>query len=50
MKCGCLIPGENRSPLEYVSEFGYRRNMRASHSAMFDRLLVSLALPCLKAT
>jgi len=35
---------------KYVSEFSYRRNMRHSHSAMFDRLLVSLAQPCLKAT
>jgi transposase len=30
---------------KYVSEFNYRRNMRASHSAMFNRLVVSLSLP-----
>lgn len=30
---------------KYVSEFSYRRNHRQSHAAMFDRLLVSLALP-----
>jgi predicted RNA-binding Zn-ribbon protein involved in translation (DUF1610 family)/transposase-like protein len=30
---------------KYVAEFNYRRNMRHSHSAMFSKLLVSLALP-----
>jgi len=30
---------------KYVSEFSYRRNMRASHRAMFDLLVWSFALP-----
>jgi transposase len=30
---------------KYVSEFSYRRNMRSSHRAMFDLLMVSLSLP-----
>jgi len=30
---------------KYVSEFSYRRNWRASHSAMYNRLVVSLSLP-----
>ena len=30
---------------KYVSEFSYRRNMRHSHSDMFNRLVVSLSLP-----
>lgn len=30
---------------KYVSEFSYRRNWRSSHSAMFNRLVVSLSLP-----
>lgn len=30
---------------KYVSEFSYRRNMRVSHRAMFDLLMVSLSLP-----
>ncbi len=30
---------------KYVSEFSYRRNMRGSHRAMFDRLFVSISLP-----
>jgi transposase len=30
---------------KYVSEFSYRRNMRTSHRAMFDLLMVSLSLP-----
>lgn len=33
---------------KYVSEFSYRRNMRTSHTAMFDRLLVALQWPRLK--
>ncbi len=33
---------------KYVSEFSYRRNMRTSHTAMFDRLIVALQLPRLK--
>jgi hypothetical protein len=32
-----------------VNEFSYRRNMRHSHRAMFDRLVVSLSLPRLAA-
>jgi transposase len=30
---------------KYVSEFSYRRNMRASHRAMFDRLVAAFVLP-----
>lgn len=30
---------------KYVSEFSYRRNMRHSHRAMFDRLIASFLLP-----
>jgi transposase len=30
---------------KYVSEFSYRRNFRASHRGMFDRLIVSISLP-----
>jgi transposase len=30
---------------KYVSEFSYRRNMRGSHRAMFDRMFVSISLP-----
>ena len=30
---------------KYVSEFSYRRNMRHSHSLMFDHLLVSVSRP-----
>jgi len=33
---------------KYVSEFSYRRNMRTSHTAMFDRLIVALQWPRLK--
>jgi hypothetical protein len=35
---------------KYVSEFSYRRNMRHSQSAMFSKLLASVALPLLAAT
>jgi transposase-like protein len=30
---------------KYVSEFSYRRNMRFSHQAMFNRLVLSFSLP-----
>jgi hypothetical protein len=33
---------------KYVSEFSYRRNMRQSHRAMFDRLVASFSLPRLQ--
>lgn len=33
---------------KYVSEFSYRHNMRASHHAMFARLVVSFSLPRLQ--
>jgi len=33
---------------KYVSEFSYRRNMRHSHSAMFNRLVSSFSLPRLQ--
>lgn len=35
---------------KYVSEFSYRRNMRHSHWAMFNRLLGALSLPRLAET
>jgi transposase len=35
---------------KYVSEFSYRRNMRFSHAAMFNQLVVSLSLPRLAET
>jgi hypothetical protein len=35
---------------KYVCEFSYRRNFRASHRLMFDRLVVSLSLPRLAET
>ena len=35
---------------KYVSEFSYRRNMRHSHRAMFDRLVSSFSLPRLAET
>lgn len=33
---------------KYVSEFSYRRNMRADHALMFDHLLVSISQPRLQ--
>lgn len=33
---------------KYVCEFSYRRNMRHSHRAMFDRLVASFSLPRLR--
>jgi hypothetical protein len=33
---------------KYISEFSYRRNMRHSHSAMFNLLVQAFALPRLK--
>jgi transposase len=33
---------------KYVSEFSYRRNMRHSHVAMFNRLVASFSLPRLR--
>lgn len=33
---------------KYVSEFSYRRNMRHSHEAMFNRLVASFSLPRLQ--
>jgi hypothetical protein len=35
---------------KYVSEFSYRRNMRHSHSAMFNLLVNAFALPRLVET
>ncbi len=35
---------------KYVGEFSYRRNMRHSHSAMFNRLVASFSLPRLVET
>jgi transposase len=32
---------------KYVAEFNYRRNMRHSHTAMFNLLVHAFALPCL---
>ena len=33
---------------KYISEFSYRRNMRHSHSAMFNLLVHAFSLPRLK--
>lgn len=35
---------------KYVAEFTYRRNMRHSHSAMFDLLIRAFRLPRLAET
>jgi len=35
---------------KYVSEFNYRRNMRHSHWAMFDRLIWTLSMPAREVT